>query len=132
MSFLLDTDTCIFALRGEHRVVERLRHTSRAEVWVSALTRAELLAGAARSGSPTRNAHLVHHFLGPLLLIDFTAADADAYADLRARLEKKGQLIGPIDLLLASQAVARNLTLVTNNVREFRRVPGLLLENWAR
>lgn len=131
MSFLLDADTCIFALKDVYRVRERMQSHRRAEVWVSALTRAELLAGAASSGSPSRNLHAVHHFLHPLTLIDFTAADADACALVRARLQKRGHLIGPLDMLLAAQALARGLTLVTNNEREFRRVQGLDLVNWV-
>lgn len=88
-------------------------------------------AGAAELQGPSRNLHAVHHFLHPLTLIDFTAADADAYASVRARLQKRGRLIGPLDMLLAAQALARGLTLVTNSEREFRRVQGLDLVSWV-
>jgi tRNA(fMet)-specific endonuclease VapC len=131
MSFLLDTSTCVFALNRAHGVAERMLAHRRNEVWVSALTRAELLAAAAASGSPARNVHRAQQFLSGLTTIDFSAADADTYATIRARMEKKGLLIGPIDLLIAAQAVSRDLTMVTDNEKEFRRVPGLALVNWA-
>jgi tRNA(fMet)-specific endonuclease VapC len=74
----------------------------------------------------------VENFLGPLAILEFTSADAAAYAQVRARLERAGTPIGPFDTLIAAQAVARKLTLVTNNQREFARVSGLRLDNWAR
>ena len=131
MSFLLDTDTCIHVINDTGGTRRRMLSKRRNEVWVSSLSVAELLAGAAKSGSPTRNRHTIEAFLTPLTLIDFTVADAAAYAEVRARLEKNGQLIGPIDLLLAAQAIGRDLTLVTNNLRELRRVTGLAVASWA-
>ncbi len=68
----------------------------------------------------------------PLAIVEFTSNDAAAYANLRAKLEKAGTPIGPLDALIAAQAVARKLTLVSNNKREFRRVTGLSIESWAR
>ena len=131
MSFLLDTDTCVYVMNDTGQARRRMLATPRNAVWVSALTVAELLAGAAQSGSASRNRHHVERFLAPLTIIDFTRDDAVAYGALRAQLAKRGQLIGPVDLLLAAQATARDLTLVTNNEREFRRMPGLALINWS-
>jgi tRNA(fMet)-specific endonuclease VapC len=99
---------------------------------VSVITEAELRTGAARSSSPIKTLRLLENFLQPLTLADFTSGDAIVYAQVRARLEKAGTPIGPLDTLIASQAVARKLTLVSNNEREFRRVFGLRVENWAR
>jgi tRNA(fMet)-specific endonuclease VapC len=132
MPFLLDTDTCIYALKQKERVLRRLLSTAREDVVVSVITEAELRTGAAKSTSPVRTLHLLENFLSPLTLIDFTSEDASAYANVRARLERAGTPIGPLDTLIASQAVARKLTLVSNNEREFRRVTGLVVENWSR
>ena len=75
---------------------------------------------------------MIENFLSPLTGIDFTSEDAIAYAAVRSRLERAGTPIGPLDTLIASQAIARKLTLVSNNEREFRRVGGLSVENWSR
>ena len=132
MTFLLDTDTCIYALKQNDLVLRRLLSTAREDVVVSVITEAELRTGAAKSSSPVRTLQLLENFLRPLTLIDFTSQDASAYANVRAKLERAGTPIGPLDTLIASQAVARKLTLVSNNEREFRRVTGLVVENWSR
>ena len=98
---------------------------------MSVITEAELRTGAAKSSAPAKTAHLLANFLRPLSVVEFTSADASAYAQIRAKLERAGTPIGPLDTLIAAQAVARKLVLVTNNEREFGRVPGLRLENWA-
>lgn len=132
MKFLLDTDTCIYALKQQRSVLDRLLSTQREDIVVSVITEAELRTGAAKSSSPVRTLRLVENFLRPLTLAEFTSDDAIAYAQVRAKLERAGTPIGPLDTLIASQAVARRLTLVSNNEREFRRVAGLAIENWAR
>lgn len=130
--FILDTDTCIYALKQDVNVLDQLLSKPREDVLVSVITEAELRTGAAKSGSPVKTLHLVENFLRPLTVIDFTSDDAIAYAGVRARLERAGTPIGPVDTLIASQAVGRKLTLVTNNEREFRRVTGLTIANWKR
>src|SRR5262245_20349776 len=132
MKFLLDTDTCIYALKQNENVLRQLLSTPREDVLVSVITEAELRTGAAKSSSAVKTLHLIENFLNPLTLIDFTSDDAIAYASLRAKLERAGTPIGPLDTLIASQAVARKLTLVSNNEREFRRVARLTIENWSR
>ena len=132
MKLLLDTDTCIFALKRNQTVVERMLAHSRAEVAVSVITEAELRTGAARSSAPARTLHLLENFLRPLTIVEFTSTDATTYAQLRAKLERAGTPIGPLDTLIAAQAVSRKLVLVSSNEREFGRVPGLRLENWTR
>ena len=131
MKVLLDTDTCIFALRGHERVLSRLLSHRRSDIAVSVITEAELRTGAAKSARPVATARAVDHFLRPLTVLDFGSKDAVIYARLRARLERDGSLIGPMDLLIAAQAVSRRLTLATGNEREFRRVSGLRIEDWA-
>jgi len=131
MPFLLDTDTCIYALKKNRNVIEHFLARDREEILVSVITEAELRTGAAKSMSPLKNLRLVENLLRPLAIAEFTSDDAIVYAHVRAKLERAGTPIGPLDTLIASQAVARNLTLVSNNEREFRRVSGLRLENWV-
>jgi len=131
MSFLLDTDTCIYAMRQNESVLERLLSKSRADVAVSVITEGELRTGAAKSSSPAKTLRLLENFLRPLEIVEFTSADAASYANVRSKLERAGRAIGPLDTLIAAQAVCRKLVLVTNNEREFRRVAGLRVENWA-
>ena len=132
MRFLLDTDTCIYALRQNEAVLRRMLAQSRADVAVSVITEAELRTGAAKSSAAGKTARLVENFLKPLTVLEFTSEDAVAYARVRAKLERAGKPIGPLDTLIAAQAVQRALTLVSNNQREFGRVSGLRVENWAR
>jgi tRNA(fMet)-specific endonuclease VapC len=124
--YLLDTDTCIHALKRNESI---LRHLL--DVAISVITETELRTGAAKCSSPVKTFHLIENFLRPLTIIDFTSDDAIAYATVRARLEGSGTPIGPLDTLIASQAVSRKLVLVTNNEREFRRVTALRRENWT-
>ena len=132
MKHLLDTDTCIYALKRNASVLERLLSRSRSDIAVSVITEAELRTGAAKSSTPEKTSHLLENFLRPLTVVEFTSADATTYARLRAKLERAGTPVGPLDTLIAAQAVSRKLVLVTNNQREFGRVPGLRLENWSR
>jgi len=132
VTFLLDTDTCIYALKHDRRVLDHLLTKNREDIFVSVITEAELRTGAAKSSSPVKTLRLVENFLRPLTLAEFTSDDAIVYAQIRAKLERAGTPIGPLDTLIAAQAVARRLTLVSNNEREFRRVAGLHFENWAR
>ena len=132
MRFLLDTDTCIYALRQDEIVLRRMLAQRRADVMVSVITEAELRTGAAKSSAPGKTARLVENFLKPLTVLEYTSEDAAAYARIRAKLERAGKPIGPLDTLIAAQAVGRKLTLVSNNQREFGRVSGLRVENWAR
>jgi tRNA(fMet)-specific endonuclease VapC len=131
MKFLLDTNICIYALKQDRRVLERLLSHSRSDVAVSVITEAELRAGAAKSSSASKTRQLVENFLRPLSIVEFASHDAEAYATVRSKLERAGKPIGPLDTLIAAQAVARKLVLVSNNEREFGRVAGLRLENWA-
>lgn len=131
MKYLLDTDTCIYALKQNRAVLQRMLSESRADLAISVMTEAELRTGAAKSSAPAKTRKRVENFLAPLAILEFTSADAEAYARVRAKLERAGTPIGPMDTLIAAQAVARRLTLVSNNVREFGRVAGLKIETWG-
>jgi len=131
MKFLLDTDTCIYALRQNPAVLKHLLARGREDIAVSVITEAELRTGAAKSTSAAKTLGLVENFLRPLGIVEFTSNDAASYAQVRAKLERAGTPIGPLDTLIAAQAVARKLVLVSNNEREFSRIAGLSIENWA-
>jgi len=130
VNYLLDTDTCIYALKQEPAVLGRLLSKRRVDVALSVVTEAELRTGAAKSSAPKKTLARLESFLAPLQILDFSSDDARAYARVRHRLERAGLPIGPLDMLIAAHAVSRSLTLVTNNQREFRRVKGLKLDNW--
>lgn len=132
MTFLLDTNICIYALKQNPSVLSRLLAERPIDVGLSVITEAELRTGVAKSAAVTRNTRLLENFLRPLTVVEFSSDDARAYATVRAKLEHIGKPIGPLDTLIAAQAVARRLTLVSHNEREFERVSGLRLENWAR
>lgn len=131
LKFLLDTDTCIHVLRGRAGVVNRLAGLSPDEVALSIITVFELDAGAGKSQHPMRERKKVELFLQPLTVLDFGKPAAEAAAQLRGQLEKAGNKIGPYDLLIAAQALASNLILVTRNRNKFSRVPKLQLETWS-
>jgi tRNA(fMet)-specific endonuclease VapC len=128
--FLLDTDTCIYAIKQDGAVLRRLLSESRADIAVSVITEGELRTGAVKSSSAERTLQRVQNFLRPLTVLEFTSEDAAVYAQIRGRLERVGTPIGPLDTLIAAHALQHKLTLVTNNEREFGRVRGLRIENW--
>ena len=131
MKFLLDTNSCIYALKQHPIVLENLLSQRRDDVAVSVITEGELRTGAAKSAAAAKTLRLVENFLRPLTIVEFDSADAAAYAGVRAKLERAGTPIGPLDTLIAAQAVGRKLVLVSNNEREFGRVAGLRVENWT-
>jgi tRNA(fMet)-specific endonuclease VapC len=101
------------------------------EVGLSAIVLAELEHGVEKSSHPDQNRTALGHFCAPLVMLAFDDAAAAAYGKIRADLERSGQIIGAMDLLIAAHAFAENAVLVTNNEREFRRVEGLAVENWV-
>ncbi len=131
MKFLLDTNICIHALKQHETVLQRLLAHRRADVAVGVITEAELRTGAAKTTSAVKTLRLLESFLRPLAIVEFGSEDAAAYASVRAKLERAGTPIGPLDTLIAAQAVARKLVLVTDNEREFGRIAGLRIENWT-
>lgn len=131
MKYLLDTDICIYIIREQpKRVVERFRRLRSGDVGLSSIALAELAFGAAYGKSP-RNRERLETFIAPLSILDFDQEAALAYGALRAELFRHGAPIGPLDMLIAAHALALDVTLVTNNEREFKRVAGLRIENWT-
>jgi tRNA(fMet)-specific endonuclease VapC len=133
MSYLLDTNICIYIIKKRpHVVLERLRKISFDRVAISTITVAELEFGVRKSLLPDKNQAALNEFLIPFSVLDFGHAATIQYGIIRNELEKNGMPIGPLDTLIAAHAKSLNLTLVTNNEKEFSRVKGLQLENWAK
>jgi tRNA(fMet)-specific endonuclease VapC len=131
MNYLLDTNTCIYVINKKpSAVVERIQTKRPEQIAISTITHAELEYGISRSKYPEQNRVALLEFLFPFLILDFDQMAAVQYGLIRSYLESKGKPIGPMDLLLAAQARSRDLVLVTNNEKEFRRIEGLKIENW--
>ena len=132
MKFMLDTNICVELIRRRSpRILLRLQQCSPGDVGMSSITLAELEFGVHKSRMPDRNKLALAEFAAPLEILPFDDLAAASYGALRARLERQGQPIGSMDMLIAAHALSRGLTLVTNNEREFRRVLGLQVTNWA-
>ena len=132
MNYLLDTNICIYIINKKlPSVVNHIRSKQPDEIAISTITVAELEYGVSRSQYPDQNRIALLEFLVPFIILDFDQNAAVHYGSIRLALESKGKPIEPIDLLLASQAVSRNMILVTKNEKEFRRIESLQIENWA-
>jgi len=130
--FMLDTDTCSYILkRSNETVLGRLQSVPVSDVCLSVITKSELLYGVRLSPRPRQDNVAVDAFLRHVAVLEFPDEAAAHYAEIRAELKMRGQLIGANDLLIAAHARCLGLILVTNNIREFGRVPGLELENWT-
>lgn len=129
---LLDTNICIHVINVRPpAVLARFRQHRMGEIGVCSVVAAELAYGVAKSGSE-RNRQALEMFLAPLEILSFDEAALWVYGSLRAELERKGTPIGAHDMMIAAHALSQQSTLVTNNTREFARVPGLALENWVQ
>jgi len=129
--YLLDTNICIYIInRRPMEVFDRFEGLKAGQLAISSITGAELSFGVAKSGSE-RNQRALDKFLAPLEILSFDEAAMRSYGPVRSHLESQGTPIGSMDLLIAAHALALGATLVTNNTREFERVPGLVLENWV-
>jgi tRNA(fMet)-specific endonuclease VapC len=128
----LDTNVCIHIIRRRPQaVLRRFEDYGIGEVGISSVTIAELRYGAEKSSRPEQNLEALGRFLLPLEILAFGGEAAAAYGWIRAALENAGTPIGPLDTLIAAHAVSVGVTLVTNNIREFGRVPGLGVEDWT-
>lgn len=131
VQYLLDTNICIYVINARPPAVLNLFMAHEADgLGISAITASELYWGVRKSGS-ARNLAALEKFLSPLIVLDYDLAAAQRYGELRAYLDKQGKPIGPLDQQIAAHALALGVTLVTNNTREFERVPGLRVENWV-
>jgi len=131
MTYLLDTNTCIRHLNQRSQVItERLLAIPEAEIALCSVVKAELYFGATKSNNPEQTMLKQPAFAERFVSLSFDDASAIVYARIRADLERAGAPIGANDLMIASIVVANDLTLVTNNLREFSRIAGLKVESW--
>lgn len=130
--FALDTNTISYYMRGDPQVVSNLQALTPSQIAVPAVVVYELRYGLMRLPAPAAKSRLlaVEQFLGPVRVVVFDGQAAAIAATIRAHLEKIGQGIGPHDVMIAASVLALGATLVTRNVRDFQRVPGLAMVNW--
>jgi len=132
LRYMLDTDICIYVIKKRPESI-RLRFNDDADrLSISAVTLAELLYGVEKSAKPAENLQAVQAFTARLDVLPFTDRAASHFGQIRAALERVGRPIGAYDLMIAGHARSEGLVLVTNNVREFKRVEGIVVENWLR
>jgi tRNA(fMet)-specific endonuclease VapC len=132
MKFLLDTNIFIALIKRKPvQTIARLSDLSVGDIGLSSITLAELQYGVVKSGQPERNRQALEEFLLPLEIAAFDRKAADIYGIVRAGLEKAGTPIGPLDTMIAAHALSLEATLVTNNTREFCRIPALKIDDWT-
>lgn len=133
MKYLLDTNVCVDYLNGRFPgVTRRVQRTTPSDLGLSSVAVGELRYGAEKSAHPRRNHERLDLFLSEVQCVDFDGDAAVVYGRILAALERRGAVIGPYDMQIAAHAVALGLVLVSDNVREFRRVTSLKVENWRR
>lgn len=132
MKYLLDTNICIYLIKqNDKKLIKKFNHYSPLNIGISSITVAELWYGVEKSKKQKENSSALNEFLHPFEIINFNSDSALIYGKIRSELEKLGKLIGSMDLLIASIALAENFVLVTNNEKEFKRVSKLKVENWV-
>ena len=131
MKFLLDTNTCIIYLRGKNLTLkQKLESINTEDIAICSIVKSELFYGALKSAKPERNLAAQQEFLAQFISLPFDDSATMIFGTIRTRLESLGTPIGPYDLQIASIALNHNLTLVTHNTREFKRVNDLQLQDW--
>ena len=132
MRYMLDTNICIYAIKNKpSKVLQRLKLHDPKKICISAITYSELALGVEKSQRVEKNRIALTLLLSNIDILNFDSLAAEEYAKIRAFLEKSGTPIGTLDSMIAGHARSLGFTLVTNNTREFNRVPGLHVENWA-
>ncbi len=133
MKYLLDTNICIYVIKKRPpRVLHKLTKLDISDVGISSITLSELEYGVEESQFPQRNRRALLEFLSPIEICDYDDLAASEYGIIRAKLEKKGSVIGALDMLIAAHAISLCLILITNNENEFKKVPELKIENWVK
>ena len=132
MKYFLDTNICIYFLKNTYPDIRKnLQNNKPAEIKIASVVKAELLFGAMKSQKPKANKQKIESFLSPFKVVPFGDAETEAYATLRTRMEKSGTPIGANDMLIAATVIANNGTLITHNVKEFKRIRGLKIQDWT-
>ena len=133
MKYMLDTNICIYIIKRKPvDVIERFKQTDISQISISSITLSELFYGVSKSSKPGQNLMALTQFVAPFEILPFGGEASQYYGDLRAYLEKQGTPIGSLDMLIAAHALSLASTLVTNNEKEFNRVPNLNIENWVK
>jgi tRNA(fMet)-specific endonuclease VapC len=133
VKYLLDTSVCVELIRRRsERLARQMAKRPTSDFGLSSLTVAELRYGAGRSARPPHQHQTLDKFLIPFSIVDFDSSAAVAYGSIRVQLERSGTPIGAIDTLIAAHALSRDLILLTRNLKEFKRVPGLKAEDWTK
>jgi tRNA(fMet)-specific endonuclease VapC len=131
LRYMLDTNICIHVAKNyPPKLRERFNRLAE-QLCISSVTLAELCYGAEKSARRLQNIQAIEHFVGRLEILSFSPRAAAHHGQIRAELERRGRSVGPYDMLIAAHARAEGLTIVTNNIREFRRIPGMQIENWV-
>ena len=132
MNFLIDTNICIYIMNNRPpEVIGRFKKIEVGQVGVSSITVSELQYGVSKSKRQKENKQRLDEFLIPFEILPYDEIASRYYGEIRAKLEKRGIVIGPLDLLIAAHAISRELVLVTNNEKEFKRIQSLKVENWV-
>lgn len=132
MKYMLDTNTCIFIIKQDAKVLHYLKNADFKEICISSITVAELECGVAKSDYIEKNTKALKDFISNFHILSFDENAAFEYGSIRAYLEKNGNTICAMDMLIAAHAKSENLILVTNNTKEFNRVYGLQIEDWKK
>lgn len=132
MKFMLDTNTCIYIIKQKPpKALKHFKAYSVGEIGISSIALAELRYGVAKSQHVQKNQEALDAFILPLEIVDFDEKAAKVYGEIRAALEKAGNLIGSMDMLIGAHALSLGLTLVTNNTREFKQIKNLKVADWS-
>lgn len=133
MTYFLDTDICIYFLKGKgDRILKNIQKLNPSEIKIPSIVKGELILGALKNQNSKRTMEAVSNFLSPFEIIPFDDSASVIYSNTRFILEKSGKIIGPNDLIIAATVLSRKGFLVTNNEKEFKRIPGLKIRNWTR
>ena len=131
LKFMLDTNICIFTIKNKPELVRERFNLNTSRMRISSITLMELIYGAEKSQAPERNLSVVEGFVSRLEVLDYDALAAIHSGQISAELARKGTPVGPYDQMIAGHARSRGLIVVTNNIREFERIPGLRTEDWC-
>jgi len=131
--YMLDTNICVFLINNKSQeLAKRITDVPLDEIYVSAITQSELQYGVSKSQHTAKNTQALAKFLSTVTVIDYDTKAAETYGEIRAVLERKGQVIGPLDMLIAAHAKSMGFIIVTNNMSEFGRIDGLVVEDWLQ
>lgn len=131
MDYLLDTNICIYFLKGRYRLVEKIEKIGFENLFISQITVAELKYGVEKSANPEKNRPVINELIDRFKQLPIYGA-LDIYAKEKARLKKEGNIVDDLDLLIGATAIENNMVLVTNNEKHFDRLQNIKIENWTK